>query len=64
MSTKPYPLSAISTQILDHRPGQPVLIPHHSFREVFSKIQAEPPLVQLEATTSYVVTVTWERRQL
>ena len=30
-------------------PGQPVPVPHHSFREHFPNIQPEPPLVQLEA---------------
>jgi len=37
-----------------------VLVPGHSFREVFPNTQPEPLLVQLEAITSCSITVAWE----
>jgi len=41
---------------LHHPPGQPVLVPDHSFGEaMFLNIQLEPPLAQLEAIPSLVI---------
>ena len=42
---------------LHHFPGQPVLIPDHSFsREIFPNIRFNPSLKQLEAIASHPVT--------
>ena len=45
-------LKHLQGQWLHHLPGQPVPLPHCSFREVFPNIRLEPSLVQLEAITS------------
>lgn len=37
-------------------------VPDHSFGELYSIIQPEPPLVHLEALTSCPFAVTWQKR--
>ena len=41
---------------LDHLPGQPIPLPDHSFKEILTIIQPEPPLVLLEAIPSHPIT--------
>jgi len=56
-------LELLQGQRLYHLFGQPVPILHHSFcEEIFPNIQPKSPLVQLEAITSYPLTVTWQKR--
>ena len=41
---------------LHHLPGQPVLMPDHSFtKEIFPNIQSKPPLMQLVAIASHPI---------
>ena len=49
-------LQHLQGQWLQHLPGQPLPMPHHSFWEdIFLNTQPEPPMAQLEVTTS----LTW-----
>lgn len=49
---------------LNHLTGKPIPMYHHPFREeIFPNIQSELPLLQLKATTSHPIAVTWEKRQ-
>lgn len=48
-----------------HLIGQPVSVPDNSFgEEVFTIIQPESPITQLEAIPSQPIAVTWEKKPI
>jgi len=59
-----YYLSTLLEHLRGHHiPGQPVLLPDHSFcEEILPSTHPDLPLAQLEAITSCPIAVAWEKR--
>ena len=55
-------LEHLQGQWLKHLSEQPILVPDHSFREVFLNIQTESPIAQLKAIPFHPITITWEKK--